>query len=138
MRFAGSAVEDYFDKQRPDFGKMTQDAATVATKERNANNDLASQVSVSGINAQAAAESGMLKGEGVKAEAAGKAQAQMYGAFGDIGSSLLGSFNPVAPASQNPSDYGMSPLATGGWRGLESNSYYGTGGKYGNLVPYNP
>lgn len=117
MRFAGSRIEGFLAADRPDFGKMSQSADVMRSKEQNAMTDIAAKVNSTGI-----AEAGKVEAAGIMADAradAAQAQAEgsMFSSLGSIGSSLIGSFGSSgsAPTSKSYSPSTMGSIA---------NSYY--------------
>lgn len=110
MRFAGSRIEGFLAADRPDFGKMSQSADVMRSKEQNAMTDIAAKVNSTGI-----AEAGKVEAAGIMADAradAAQAQAQgsMFSSLGSIGSSLIGSLG-----SSSSSAGSSSYTPTGGW-----------------------
>ena len=100
MRFAGSRIEGFLNADRPDFGKMAQDADTMRSQESNAMTDIQAKIGATGIG-----EAGKVEAAGIMADAraqAAQSQAQgsMFSSLGNIGSSLIGGIGK--PKSSKP------------------------------------
>lgn len=118
MRFAGTRIEGFMDKERPDFGKMVQNADTISTKENNAYNDFQAKVGVAGINANAETEAAKLQMEGAKAEAAAAGNAAMMEGIGQIGSGLIGSFGSMGGGGGGFGGYSSGGVNTSNMTGF--------------------
>lgn len=110
MRFAGTRLEGFLNDDGPDYGKMSQAANTVATKEGNAMNDVQSQIAATGITTNAAVEAAEIAAEASADAANSQANGSMFSSLGSIGSSLIGGFGSSAAT---PTYKSYSPASAG-------------------------
>ena len=110
MRFAGAPeITSFLNKNKPDFGAMSQSMDNFRNQSRQASIGLQGQVGAQGISA-----AGEVEAAGILADAqAGVAQAQGNAAFkevlGGIASSAIGAFDSGGMGG------GMSYTPSGGW-----------------------
>ena len=95
MRFAGDDIASYLkNDNRPNFGKLSQQADTMRTDEANAYTGLDARVGAQGISTAAAVEGNKLMADARGKVAEAQGDAQMMSSLGSIGSSLIGAFTP--------------------------------------------
>ena len=107
MRFAGDDIASYLkNDNRPNFGKLSQQADTMRADEANAYTGLDARVGAQGISTAAAVEGNKLMADARAKVAEAQGNASMMSSLGSIGSSLIGSFGSSAkPAISSTQSY---------------------------------
>lgn len=91
MRFAGSRIEGFLgDKNRPDFGNMTESALAMRNKEDTTATDLMGQTASVGIKAAGDVQAQNIVSEAQAGVAQAQGQASMMEGIGSIASSAIG------------------------------------------------
>ena len=130
MRFAGTKIANFLG-DKPNYDELGSQA-TLDSARGVANTALNNaRAADATMRAQAEVLAAEHNADAIRAGAQAQATASMASSIGGAIGGLAGSFGGTAGFSS----YDAIPAA--GSRGLEANSYIGTGGKYGSFTPFN-
>lgn len=89
MRFAGTRMEGFLNKDRPEYGDLAQKGSSLLSKESAAATDLMGQTASTGIAAAGAVEASSITGAAQQALAEAQGNAAMMSSIGNIASSAI-------------------------------------------------
>ena len=92
MRFAGTRMEGFLNKDRPEYGDLAQKGSTLLSKESSAATDLMGKTASTGIAAAGAVEASEITGAAQQALAEAQGNASIMSGIGGIASSAIGAF----------------------------------------------
>ena len=92
MRFAGTRMEGFLNKDRPEYGDLAQKGSSLLSKESSAATDLMGQTASTGISAAGAVEASSITGAAQQALAEAQGNAAVMSGIGNIASSAIGAF----------------------------------------------
>ena len=94
--FAGDRIEQFMNKNRPDYGDLGNSLASYGSAERVADTELAAKIEAAQLTADAQVKAAKLTGQGYSAQADASVFGSAMGALGKIGGAGIGAMGNAA------------------------------------------
>jgi len=104
--FAGDRIEQFLNKNKPDYGALGSAVESYNSAERVVDTDLAAKIEAAQMTADAQVKAAKLTGQGYKAQAGADVFGSAMGALGKIGSAGIGAIPTGSSGSGIGTDYG--------------------------------
>lgn len=115
--FAGDRIEQFMNKNKPDYGELGTNLASYGSAERVADTELAAKIEAAQMTADAQVKAAKLTGQGYSAQADASVFGSAMGALGKIGSAGIGAI---------PTNIGSMDVTTPVWQDAtkDANSWF--------------